>query len=272
MAHRLPGPTIWRGSRTPRESGHVGIDRFTQLSIHRLPAPERMQHEKYSLTRCGSACRQAREKRILLEAVRAFGAYGVEGASLRNIARKAAVSLTLINHHFGSEASLAAAAVAAIKSTCAPAAARLAGKLATAGTVRTAQLIEMWIDYLEDAFGAEAHLPYLQLMTRLKADPGTDLAFRNSLDIAEPYVRNALIARYSRATERGLDASLRASSEVLLNAFAVDDLRCEQPPQLPRLDDPRRNLLIKYLSAALDATLHQSFATERVPASLETAV
>lgn len=145
------------GPRTPRESSHGGIDRFTQLPFHRLPAPERMQHEKYSLTRCDSAYRQAREKRILLEAVRAFGAYGVEGASLRNIARKAAVSLTLINHHFGSKAALAAAAVAAIKSRCAPAAERLKGKLATAIIVRTAQLIEMWIDYLEDAFGAEAN-------------------------------------------------------------------------------------------------------------------
>lgn len=109
-------------------------------------------------------------------------------------------------------------------------------------------------------------------MIRLRADPRTDLAFSTSLEIAEPYVRNALIARYSRATERDLDTALRASSEVLLNAFAVDGLRCQQPPQLPRLDGTRRNLLIKYLSAALDATLHQSFATERVQASLETAV
>ena len=47
-----------------------------------------------------------RKQAILLAATEHFGRFGFRGASLRDIARSAGVSLTLLNHHFGSKAQL----------------------------------------------------------------------------------------------------------------------------------------------------------------------
>lgn len=54
---------------------------------------------------------EATKTRILRAAVRHFGEYGFEGASLRNILRDADASLASANYHFGTKAELLRAAV-----------------------------------------------------------------------------------------------------------------------------------------------------------------
>ena len=52
-----------------------------------------------------------RKSAILVAANHHFAHYGFRGASLRDIARDAGVSLTLLNHHFGSKFQLLAAVI-----------------------------------------------------------------------------------------------------------------------------------------------------------------
>src|ERR1700712_2475040 len=52
-----------------------------------------------------------RKSAILLAANQHFAHYGFRGASLRDIARDAGVSLTLLNHHFGSKFQLLSAVI-----------------------------------------------------------------------------------------------------------------------------------------------------------------
>src|SRR5476649_2956636 len=52
-----------------------------------------------------------RKNAILVAANHHFAHYGFRGASLRDIARDAQVSLTLLNHHFGSKYQLLSAVI-----------------------------------------------------------------------------------------------------------------------------------------------------------------
>lgn len=54
-----------------------------------------------------------RKNAILISAGDHFGRFGFRGSSLRDIARDAGVSLTLVNHHFGSKAHLLSATIIA---------------------------------------------------------------------------------------------------------------------------------------------------------------
>src|SRR3954471_23428859 len=54
-----------------------------------------------------------RKDAILVAACDNFARFGFRGASLRDIARDAGVSLTLLNHHFGDKAQLLAAVMRA---------------------------------------------------------------------------------------------------------------------------------------------------------------
>src|ERR1700750_2172301 len=87
-----------------------------------------------------------RKKAILVAANHHFAHHGFRGASLRDIARDAQVSLTLLNHHFGSKYQLLSAVIDSHRTMLdARAAATL--QLVTAGQGRFTlrDLVQVWI-------------------------------------------------------------------------------------------------------------------------------
>ncbi len=194
----------------------------------------------------------SRERQILCKAIDAFAAHGVRGTGLREIARDAGVSLTLISHHFGSKTSLVSAAAAQLRRTCDPALGRLRTRLEWASALDARQLAEAWFDYLEDAFGSNDTLPQLRLLHRLRSDPSVEPAIRASLDMAEPVIRRALRSAFARAAETSVELVLQASRNVLIEAL-IDS-------RAARTDDPVdreawRASLVDYISAGIAATL-----------------
>lgn len=199
--------------------------------------------------------RDSRERQILSKAIDAFGAHGVRGASLRDIARDANVSLALISHHFGDKTSLVAAATQEIRFACAPALARLRARLQRGPGWSTTHLVEAWLDYLHDAFGTEATLPHLRLMQRLRTDPSTEQSILASLDLAEPLMRHAFAAAHPGAPASSIDLVLKASRAVLLTAFIDDGISPVDASATAPPDDGQRPLLVAFLAAAITASL-----------------
>ncbi len=195
----------------------------------------------------------SRERQILRKAIDAFAAHGVRGTSLRDIARDAQVSLTLISHHFGNKSSLVAAAAAQVRRTCGPALGRLRASLEWASAHDSRQIVAAWIDYLEDAFGSNETLPLLRLLHRLRSDPAVEPAVRASLDMAEPEIRRALRSAFPRACEASIDLVLQASRGVLFDAFI--DNRIGRPGE-PLDRAAWRASLADYVSAGMAATLN----------------
>lgn len=201
------------------------------------------------------ARRDDREKQILSKAIEAFGTYGVRGASLREIARDANVSLTLISHHFGNKPALVAAAAESLRTVCKPALMRLRSRLEWAASLRANELIEAWIDYLDEVFGSDATRSYLRLMQRLRTDPSVEEGIRGSLDLAEPCMRRALLAAFPQAPEPEVALALEFTRNLLLTGLLRDQAAGVAASHPVAAENTERAFLVIYASSALDAAL-----------------
>jgi AcrR family transcriptional regulator len=132
-----------------------------------------------------------RKDAILLAAGDHFGRFGFRGASLRDIARDAGVSLTLLNHHFGCKSALLAAVVGAHGRRLQERIAvlrRLAR--ATSGTTPS-DPVRAWIGAAFDTAAHPDGLQFLRLLARLNDSPVEEGAegIREALDqAAGPFI------------------------------------------------------------------------------------
>ena len=147
-----------------------------------------------------------RRSRILRSAARAFAASGFKGAGLRDIAADAEVSLTLVDHHFGSKEQLLEAVVANHHETCKQ---RMAGFRATllvdGHAASLAQLASAWTRHEFELLQGDGGTDYLRLLVKLMNDEHMGLGLREMLDCSEPVVLHGLTLAAPNATptERG---------------------------------------------------------------------
>lgn len=147
-----------------------------------------------------------RRSRILRSAARAFAASGFKGASLRDIAADAEVSLTLVDHHFGSKEQLLEAVVAQHHDTCKQ---RMAGfrtaLLVDGHAASLAQLATAWTRHEFELLHGEGGAHYLRLLMKLMNDEHVAPGLRQALDCSEPVVLHGLTLAAPNATrtERG---------------------------------------------------------------------
>ena len=179
-----------------------------------------------------------RRSRILRSAARAFAASGFKGASLRDIAADAEVSLTLVDHHFGSKEQLLEAVVASHHEICKQ---RMAGfrttLLVDGHAASLAQLASVWTRHEFELLQGEGGAGYLRLLVKLMNDEYIGLGLRETLDCSEPVVLHALTLAAPNATpaERGRAFRLaRAAMHAALiecsmarESGAVDDIAIE---------------------------------------------
>ena len=147
-----------------------------------------------------------RRSRILHSAALAFAECGFKGASLRDIAADAEVSLTLVDHHFGSKEQLLEAVVAHHHETCKHRMVGLRTALLVDGHAASlAQLSAVWTRHEFQLLQGEGGADYLRLLMKLMNDEQIGLGLRQTLDCSQPVVLHALTlaAPNATATERG---------------------------------------------------------------------
>ena len=200
-----------------------------------------------------------RKDAILRSASDHFGRYGFRGASLRDIARDAGVSLTLLNHHFGGKAALLEAVVAtqhemldervaAVRRVC----------KAGAGAFTAVDLVRAWTRLIFETARRPDGLRFLRVLARVMDDPAEDgvVVVRERLDEARLAFVDALQQCYPHASRRAATLAVLALGAALLKVVVagerVWDLAAAERPR-PGDTDERR--LERFLVAGLEAAL-----------------
>ena len=211
-----------------------------------------------------------RKSAILIAANHHFAHHGFRGASLRDIARDAQVSLTLLNHHFGSKYQLLSAVIDSHRKMLDDRASSLLA-LVTAGpgafTVR--DLVQVWIRIgFETAAEADGET-FLRLMARVLDDPTEEAAqvVREKLDDAALVFIDALQLCYPKASRHAAASAYIYVSASLLK-FLIGSKRLFRlaqaaSPAESAADDQDR--LTRFLVAGIEAALRPRAEAETRP-------
>jgi len=201
-----------------------------------------------------------RKSAILLAANHHFAHHGFRGASLRDIARDAGVSLTLLNHHFGSKFQLLSAVIdhhrpMLDERTSAVQAVVQGGP----GTFTIRQLVQAWIRIGFETAALPDGEMFLRLVVRVIDDPSEEAAevVRDKLDDAALALIDALQQCYPNATRyAAASAYLYVSSASL--KFLIGSKRLFRLAQVGAPHDANaedRERLTTFLVAGIEATL-----------------
>ncbi len=204
-----------------------------------------------------------RKNAILVAANHHFALHGFRGASLRDIARDAEVSLTLLNHHFGSKFQLLCAVIDSHRAMLDERASALLALMSSRpGTFTVRDLVQVWIRI---GFETAAHADgehFLRLMARVMDDPSEEAAqvVREKLDDAALVFIDALQQCYPTATRHAAASAYIYVSATLLK-FLVGSKRVfrlagASPPVDAVADDQAR--LARFLVAGIEAALNHS--------------
>lgn len=174
-----------------------------------------------------------RRERILDAAAHTFGAHGYHAASLRDIAKAADCSLTLLDHHFGNKAELLKAVIREQHDNCQKRLAPLKAMLARPGFVFE-EFVSAWAHYEFDLYATRPGRQYLTLMLRVQAEREVDDDVRRTLNCSEATMTQG----FARAWP-ALDESVRsnawrmASSALYATVVGADEDRELGSPDAP---------------------------------------
>ena len=145
--------------------------------------------------------------------------YGLRGASLRDIAKDAGVSLTLLDHHFGAKTSLLRAVVDSHRNACELKIAPLRASLtALDGSLTAQRLVSEWVDY-EYALSATRQGRHdLSMVLRLEADLQVDPDLRKDINCSRRVIVNALRRLQPALDEQQAGHTWRLASAALYAA------------------------------------------------------
>jgi AcrR family transcriptional regulator len=148
-----------------------------------------------------------RKSAILLAANSHFAHHGYRGASLRDIARDAGVSLTLLNHHFGSKFQLLSAVIEAHRKVLDDRTSSMRALMASPTGFSVADMVAAWVRLgFETAAQTDGEV-FLRLVSRVIDDPEEEAVqvVRDKLDDGALIFIDALLqchpggSRYSAA-------------------------------------------------------------------------
>lgn len=222
-----------------------------------------------------------RKDAILLAASDHFGRFGFRGASLRHIARDASVSLTLLNHHFGSKGDMLMAVVDRHRPILDQRVVVL--RRLTAGGIGTFtphDLVQAWIRIDSEAATQPEGQLFLRLLARVIDDPAEDglpiardgldpaaLAFVDALQTCYPQASRHAVASAYLWVSASLSKFLTGTRQVLRLADAdradLDD-RADLVGRAgePAYDDDQARLA-RFLVAGIDASLGETVPLAR---------
>ena len=166
-----------------------------------------------------------RRARILDAAARAFASHGYRASSLRDIAKEAGCSLTLLDHHFGSKAMLLDAVIKGQHAHCQIRLARLKALLAPASTFQFEAFVALWANYEFDLYATREGRQYLALMLKLSGDSEVDAELRRNLNCSESLVVQAFGRAHPSIDDDALRGAWFVASGALYAAVtSIDEL------------------------------------------------
>lgn len=203
----------------------------------------------------------SRSHRILDAAARAFATHGYLAASLRDIAKEAGCSLTLLDHHFGNKADLLKAVVESQHAACRKRMTALVEGNALAQPLSLREFVDRWVSFEFDLHTTAEGRQYLMLMLRLIADQAVDIGVRRTLNCSQATV----IKGFRRARPDVPTAALHAGWQLasaglyaLLTAAGEHD---------PSLEDAAESVLRLQAAQFVTGGLEAAWAPRTAPLS-----
>jgi AcrR family transcriptional regulator len=192
----------------------------------------------------------SRRERILESAARAFATHGYRGSSLRDIAREAGCSLTLLDHHFGGKSQLLDAVLQQQHLSCEKRLDGLRASVEAAAQIRLEEFVERWVNYEFDLYTTPQGRLYLQLMMRLSMEAEVEAQRRRDLDCAQVLV----LKTFARARP-ALDDDARVAGWFLASAALYAAIvRADEgtPPEGVTTSTPERRRTFAFLVNGLE--------------------
>jgi AcrR family transcriptional regulator len=178
-----------------------------------------------------------RKTAILRSANEHFASHGFRGASLRDIARDAQVSLTLLNHHFGSKLDLLRAVIQAHRWVLdEPVAAGREMVHPGAPPPSMEALIGAWLDVIQRAALDRDGRYFLRLLARMVDDPQAEASalVRDSIEEYAQVVMDAVCTAYPGTSRRQAALAYLSITTTMLKCVTAG----ERLAQLESLGQP----------------------------------
>ena len=191
----------------------------------------------------------SRRERILESAARAFATHGYRGSSLRDIAREAGCSLTLLDHHFGGKSQLLDAVLQQQHQNCEKRLDGLRASIESAPELGLEDFVERWANYEFDLYTTPQGRLYLQLMMRLSMESEVESQRRRDLDCAQVLVLKA----FARARPALDDQTRQAGWFLASAALYAAIVRADEgtPPEGVTESTPERRRTIAFMVEGL---------------------
>lgn len=214
-----------------------------------------------------------RKSAILVAAHRHFAHHGFRGASLRDIARDAQVSLTLLNHHFGSKHDLMAAVIACHRGRLDQWVAALeAFKSVPPGPATVHELVQAGVRIGFEIAADDNGPEFLLLLAQAADDPTAPSLHevRERLDDAARLFMDTLQRCHPGASRHAAASAYLCASGALLKflvgAGRLRRLAPTAPPEHGQAENQAR--LAGFLVAGIESALQSPCATEAEPLAL----
>jgi AcrR family transcriptional regulator len=163
-----------------------------------------------------------RRDRILRAAAEAFATHGYRGSSLRDIARDAGCSLTLLDHHFGGKAQLLDAVLDGQHRNCERRLKPLRDALDDS-VLALDDFLARWVNYEFDHYTTPDGRLYLNLLLRLTTEADIDAARRRDLDCAQVVLVKAFARARPSLDDEALENGWRLAAAALHAAVVAAD-------------------------------------------------
>jgi AcrR family transcriptional regulator len=201
-----------------------------------------------------------RKSAILLAANQHFAHYGFRGASLRDIARDAGVSLTLLNHHFGNKYQLLAAVIESYRPMLDERSTALIALMhGGPGTFTVGEMVREWVRIAFTTASEPDGEMFLRLVARVVDDASEEAVevVRDKLDDAALVFIDGLQQCYPDATRYAAASAYLYVSATLLKFLVASKrlfrLAQAAPPVNARTQDQVR--LTHFLVAGIEAAM-----------------
>ena len=191
----------------------------------------------------------SRRERILEAAANAFATHGYRGSSLRDIARDAGCSLTLLDHHFGGKSQLLDAVLQQQNLRCERRLQTLRSDVDGAPHVALDDFVARWANDEFDLYATPQGRLYLQLMMRLAMEAELGPQRRRNLDCAQELVMRA----FARARPALAEDTRRAGWHLASAALYAAIVRADEalPPANADASAAERRRTIAFLVEGL---------------------
>lgn len=180
-----------------------------------------------------------RKSAILLAANAHFAHFGFRGASLRDIAREAGVSLTLLNHHFGSKFQLLVAVIESHQKMLDDRSQALRALMADPGGFGVRDVVAAWVRLGFETASQPDGETFMRLIARVIDDPEEEAVqiVREKLDDGALQFIEALLRCYPEASRYDAACAYQCFNAALLK-FLIGSRRVLRLARVEPVEGP----------------------------------